>query len=262
LVIFVVKPIVIETRFKIQELKKQFSKNVVFTTSEMVAFYSRFESDIPRSTVNWRVYQLVQHGVLERIGKGKFRLGRSKMYSPEISTKIFRLNKSIKKRFPFITYCIWRQAWINEFSQHIASTGIVIIDVERDVAESVYNHLRETNSAVFYKPEKELLQDYVIGLDYSLLIRPLVSEAPLQEIRGVKTVTIEKLLVDAYCDSEFEFLHGMEIEHVFDSAFSRYSVNISKLQRYADRKRRKAEILDLIESLTPNKNGHPNALKT
>ena len=117
--------------------------------------------------------------------------------------------------------------------------------------------MRETNSAVFYKPEKKLLQDYVIGLDYSLLIRPLVSEAPLQEIRGVKTVTIEKLLVDAYCDSEFEFLHGMEIEHVFDSAFSRYSVNNFKLQRYADRKRRKAEILDLIESLTPNKNGHP-----
>jgi len=259
LLIFVIKYIIIETRFKIQELKKQFSENVIFTTSEIVAFYSKFESSIPRSTVNWRVYQLVQKGVLERVGKGKFRFGRLKMYTPEISTKIFRLNKSIIKRFPFITFCIWGQAWINEFSQHIASTGLVIIDVERDIAESVYNHLREANSAVFYKPGKELLQDYVIGLDYSLLIRPLVSEAPLQEIRGVKTVTIEKLLVDAYCDSEFEFLHGMEIGHVFDSAFSSYSVNISKLQRYADRKKRKAEILDLIESYTPSQNDYPKA---
>lgn len=202
------------------------------------------------------MYQLVQQGVLERVGKGKFRIGRSKMYSPEISTKIFKLNKSIKKRFPYISFCIWKQAWINEFSQHIASTGIVIIDVERDIAESVYNHLREVISPVFYKPGKELLHDYIIGLDYSLLIRPLVSEAPLQEIRGVKTVTIEKLLVDAYCDPEFEFLHGMEIEHVFDSAFSRYSVNIAKLQRYADRKKRKAEILDLITSFAPNQKDH------
>jgi hypothetical protein len=201
----------------------------VFTTSDIVDFYSKYESDIPRKTVNWRVYDLVIQGVLERVGKGKFRLGQSRMYSPEISTRFFKLNKSIKDKFPYISFCIWQQSWINEFSQHIAKTGIVIIDVERDVVESVYNHLKEANSTIFYKPGKELLHDYILGLDYALIIRPLVSEAPLQEIRGVKTVTLEKLLVDAYSDLEFEFVHGMEIEHVFDNAFSRYSVNITKL---------------------------------
>ena len=106
----------------------------MFTTSDIVDFYSKYESDIPRSTVNWRVYELVNQGVLERVGKGKFRLGHSKMYSPEISTRIFKLNRSIKDMFPYISFCIWRQSWINEFSQHIAKTGLVIIDVERDVA--------------------------------------------------------------------------------------------------------------------------------
>jgi len=255
--IFLIKYFIIETRFKIQELKKHFSENVIFTTNDVVAFYSNYESDIPRSTVNWRVYQLVRQGVLERVGKGKFRLGHSKLYSPEISIRIFRLNKSIKERFPYISFCIWQQAWINEFSQHIAKTGLVFIDVERDVAEAVYNYLRDANSAIFYKPGKELLNNFVIGLDYALLIRPLVSEAPLQEICGVKTVTIEKLLVDAYTDLEFEFIQGMEIEHVFDNAFSRYSINITKLQRYADRKKRKDEIRKLIERFTPRNNVHP-----
>ena len=223
----------------------------MFTTSDIVGFYSKYESDIPRSTVNWRVYKLIILGVLERVGKGKFRLGHSKMYSPEISTRFFKLNKSIKDRFPYISFCIWQQSWINEFSQHIAKTGLVIIDVERDVAESVYNHLKEANSTIFYKPGKELLHNYVLGLDYALLVRPLVSEAPLQKIRGVMTVTVEKLLVDAYSDLEFEFVHGMEIEHIFNNAFSRYSINITKLQRYADRKKKKNEILKLIERVTP-----------
>ena len=84
-----------------------------------------------------------------------------------------------------------------------------------------------------------------------------MSEAPLQNIRGVMTVTIEKLLVDAFSDMEFEFVHGMEIEHVFNNAFSRYSINITKLQRYADRKKKKDEILKLIEKFAPNNNVQP-----
>lgn len=229
----------------------------MFTTSDIVEFYSKYESDIPRKTVNWRVYELVIQGVLERVGQGKFRLGHSKMYSPEISTRMFKLNKSIKDRFPYISFCIWQQSWINEFSQHIAKTGIVIIDVERGVAESVYHHLKEVKSTIFYKPGKELLHDYILGLDYALIIRPLVSEAPLQNISGVMTVTIEKLLVDAYSDLEFEFVHGMEIEHIFKNALSRYSINITKLQRYADRKKKKDEILKLIERFVPDNNVQP-----
>lgn len=47
-------------------------------------------------------------------------------------------------------------------------------------------------------------------------------------------------------DDEFEFLKGNEINHVFINAFDRYSVNISKLIRYADRKRKKTEILQIL----------------
>lgn len=90
LVLFVVNHIVIETGFKIKEFKKQFSIDVVFTTSEIVAFYSRFESGIPRSIVTWRVYQMVQHGVIERVGKGKFRFGRSRLYSPKLKECLAR----------------------------------------------------------------------------------------------------------------------------------------------------------------------------
>ncbi len=36
----------------------------------------------------------------------------------------------------------------------------------------------------------------------------------------LETGAVEKLLVDAYSDLEFEFVHGMEIEHIFNNAFS------------------------------------------
>jgi hypothetical protein len=54
----------------IPQLKKRFENRTVFTTNEILLFYRELEPSIPSSTVNWRVYSLVNLGVLLRIGKG------------------------------------------------------------------------------------------------------------------------------------------------------------------------------------------------
>lgn len=236
----------IDTKLRIQELKQQFTQNALIKTSEVVDFYKKYEPEIPRTTVNWRVYELVKQGVLERIGKGRFKIGKLKLYQPEITTKLFKINKSIRTNFPFITYCLWQQQWINEFSQHIAKTGVILIEAERDSAESIYHFLKDSFSSVFYKPGKELLQDYILGLESALLVKPLVSEAPIQEVRGVPTVSIEKLLVDVFSDAEFEYARGQETIHIFENAFSSYSINQTKLLRYADRKKKKQEVEEIM----------------
>ena len=238
----------IDTKFRIQEFKQQFTQNVLISTSEVVDFYKKYEPEIPRTTVNWRVYELVKQGILERVGKGKFKIGKMKLYQPEITTKLFKINKSIQTNFPFITYCLWQQQWINEFSQHIAKAGVVLVEVERDNAESIYHFLKDSFSSVFYKPTKELLQDYILGLESALLIKSLVSEVPIQEVRGVPTVSIEKLLVDVYSDIEFEYTRGQETIHIFENAFSSYSINQTKLLRYADRKKKKQEIEEFLRN--------------
>jgi hypothetical protein len=240
--------LVIDTKLRIQELKQQFTQNGLITTSEVVDFYKNFEPKIPRSTVNWRVYELVKQGILKRVGKGKFKIGKSKLYQPEITTKLFKINKSIRTNFPFITYCLWQQQWINEFSQHIAKTGVVLVEVERDSAESIYHFLKDSFTSVFYKPGKEMLREYIQSLESAILVKPLVSEAPTQEVRGVPTVSIEKLLVDTYSDVEFEYVHGQETIHIFENAFNSYSINQAKLLRYADRKKKKKEVEELIRN--------------
>lgn len=171
-----------------------------------------------------------------------------KLYQPEITTKLFKINKTIHANFPFITYCLWQQQWINEFSQHIAKTGVVLVEVERDSAESIYHFLKDSFASVFYKPGKEMLQDYILGLESALLVKPLVSEAPIQEIRGVPTVTIEKLLIDVYSDEEFVYMQGQETIHVFENAFSSYSINQSKLLRYANRKKKKLKVEEILRN--------------
>ena len=62
------------------------------------------------------------------------------------------------------------------------------------------------------------------------------------------TATLEKILVDIFSDEEFQYLQSNELVVIFKSAFERYTINESKLIRYADRKRKKKQLLAFLRS--------------
>jgi len=119
----------IDRNLHIEQLKQEFTPTDVFTTSEIFQFYKKFESEILKPTVNWRVYNLVNRNILERIGKGKFRLGSGNKFIPDLNTKHFKVSAAIKNKFPFTNYCIWDSSFIKEFSQHIPKTNFMLVDI-------------------------------------------------------------------------------------------------------------------------------------
>ncbi|MEA2040976.1 MAG: DUF6577 family protein [Bacteroidota bacterium] len=202
-----------------------------------------------KATVNWRVYELVNKGILERIGRGKFKIGKELLFEPEISLKIKKINRLLKNNLPFINYCLWNSNIINEFSLHINKMNYTIIDTEKEVAKSVLFLLKENYKHVFYKANKEMYYDYFPEIQNVIIIRDLITEAPVKTVKKIPTVTIEKLLVDLYSDIVFEYLQGNELSFIFENAFNKYTVNESKLLRYASRKGKKTKILKLINNL-------------
>lgn len=236
----------IDRNLHIDKLKLAFTAADVFTTSDIVHFYKKFEPAIIKSTVNWRVYELVNRNILERIGKGKFRLGSGTTFIPDLNTKHFKVSATIKTKFPFTSYCIWDSAFIKEFSQHITKGNFMLVDAERGSEESIYQLLKEQFKEVFLMPGKEMLGNYLSDLKKPVIVRTLVSEAPYKEIRNVPVATLEKILVDIFSDIEFEYLQGNEMALIYKSAFERYTISESKLIRYADRKRKKKPLLDFL----------------
>lgn len=239
----------IDRNLHIDKLKEAFTKNEVFTTSHIFQFYQKFEPGMLKSTVNWRVYELVNRDVLERIGKGKFRLGSGTLFTPDLNTKHFKVSAAIKENLPFTSFCIWDSSFIKEFSQHVSNTSFTLVDVERSSEESVYYLLKKQFSRVFLMPGKEMLNNYISDLKKTILVRTLVSEAPCREIRNTPVATLEKILVDIFTDEEFAYLRGNEMIIIFKTAFERYTINESKLIRYADRKRKKEQILIFLKKV-------------
>lgn len=57
-----------------KELIKEFKKKDEFTTSDVRLFYQKHQKDIKNSTVNWKIYHLVEEGFMVRKKIGLFKI--------------------------------------------------------------------------------------------------------------------------------------------------------------------------------------------
>ena len=73
----------------------------------------------------------------------------------------------------------------------------------------------------------------------------------MQVISGLKTVTIEKMLVDIFCDETvFSAQQGAEMRTIFLEAINKYSVSENRMLRYADRRRKKESFRNYFNSIS------------
>lgn len=127
----------------------------------------------------------------------------------------------------------------------------LLVEVERDAIESVFFFMKESKYSVFLDPTPEIIYRYVPDEKETWIVKPLVSEAPTQQIGGVNTVTIEKMLVDLFCDGIlYAAQQGSERVTIFREAFEKYTINESRMLRYAGRRRKKEALRSYLNSIS------------
>lgn len=241
--------IIASTKLNIDKLKEHFKDEKVFEIMDISSFYRSIDSDINQNTINWRIYSLVQMGILNRIGRGKFETGEGKTYCPEIPPKLKTIHSKLKKEFPYLKFYIWHTSALNEFMLHQSSNFYVLVEVEKDVTQSVFYFLKEANYSVFIDPTNDLLDKYLPLNKDSIIVKTLVTEAPIQNIEGISAPSLEKMLVDIFCDKViFSAQQGVEMRTIFQEAFSKYTINESRMYRYADRRGKKESFKDYVNS--------------
>lgn len=233
------KKTIANKKLHIEKLKEQFNNASSITTSEIIEFYSSIEPSLKRSTIDWRIYHLTQNKILYRLSRGRYTISDSNkpIFLPEIDRSIKKLYSSIKSQLPYINFIVWQTKWLNEFMRHQPGKFITIVEVEKDVMESVFNLLQNSQQNVFISPSQDIIHNYVYNSKFPIVIENLISEAPTQKIKNLETTTIEKILVDLISDTDlFSTFQGRELYNIYENAFSRYYINISKMKRYANRR--------------------------
>jgi len=226
----------------------RFQTESVIGINDLVRNFRELEPMVSREAVNWRIFSLVSSGRLERIGRGSFRIGSVRNWAPVISKRDRLVFRKLSREFPFAGFCMWSTAVFNEMLTHQSGYQILMVETARDTTEAVFHYLQRQNRSVFLNPSKELFERYISGIHDVIVIRPLISEAPVQEVDGVITVTIEKILVDLFCEDVcLEPFGGSQMLEIFTGAFERFTVNRTRLLRYASRRNRREVMEDWLQ---------------
>lgn len=114
----------------------------------------------------------------------------------------------------------------------------LIVEVPKSMCEQVRRVLKQKFEDVALIRNAYLM---IEDLHDYILIKPLVSEAPLFKEDGILVPSLEKLLVDHDADKEYASLTSEDIQKEYQLAFEAYPVNVSRLLRYAGRKGRNFE---------------------
>jgi len=227
----------------INDFDQYFENKEIIPFQDIENYYSTNEPEIPYTTINWRIYKLVQLGVLQRVGKGLYQPGKTKKFISPTNSKMQKIETFLQKRFPFAQHCQWDLSQINSFAHHLINFNVSFVDVEKDAADSAYYALKEQFPKVM---AVQNLYDGLSEFNNYIIVRTLITEAPIQKTGKIHVATLEKMLVDLAVDKEFMTFQGSEIYAIFESAMEQYTINQNTLLRYAARKNKKEEIKKII----------------
>lgn len=144
---------------------------------------------------------------------------------------------------------IYNGSVISPLQHHLSANNITYIETERDAVTAVFNHLRDEGKTAYLRPTRELIYNYIDLSQPSIFVKPLITESPVQECSGILVPTLEKLLVDLQKDKDFFYLQEAEGVNIFQNALSLYSINESRLLRYASRRGIRKEIKTIIQTI-------------
>lgn len=246
------KPTQVARTFIIEQLQQKFKDQESFSREALYDFYLGFEPDLKESTFRWRIYNLKEKNLIRRISRNEFTLTYRPNYKPSIEDTEGRLSLIIDKEFKTLKKAIWSTRIISEFMLHQPIRFFTLIEAEKEALEPVFHFLIDNNvKNVFLQPGEKELHRYISELDNAIVVQPLISKAPLQKVKKVSTVTIEKLLVDLFSDKKLFYTYqGSELVFIFNSIYHKYAIDFTKLFSYAQRRRKEADLKDFISERT------------
>lgn len=192
---------------------------------------------VSQPVINATLSKMTKQGELVRIGRGIYERNNSlEIFSPEISEKAKCTYKLLREQFPFTKFCVYEGNWISGMMHHVAPNHSLYIEVERYSDEAVFEWLKSNGGNAYHKPDADFIYKYIDLKEESYIVKIMTSQSPLRKIDGIEIPTLEKLLVDMYCDKDFSYLHGSEYYRIMSGAQEHYSINRSTLIRYASRR--------------------------
>lgn len=242
------------TKVRTDDLMPLFDKKKEVDRTSIVNF---IKDKVALGSATYLINSLINQNLIKRTGYGKYTLNEKRNhYQPEIREKQKEICQLLTKKKPLLNHCIWRTSIVNEFTLHQAGIFNIFVETEKIGTEAVFDLLRDHYDNVYIQPSDEVFDRYTSYQNDAIIVLPIVSEAPTIDVEGIRTISIEKLLVDLVRETKLlQSFQGAELSYIYRETFSKYIINQPKMLRYASRRGIKQEVEQRInQMLTYNPN--------
>jgi hypothetical protein len=227
-------------------ISNAFQDKKLLTKRELLAWLEAVYPGASEETRSWRIYDLKANGILESPGRGMYRLSSREDFAPVFSNLSKRIAALLAKKLPLVNVCIWETRWLNTWMELQTAYNWTLVEAEKDALDVIFNHLTEISNKVYLRPNRAIMELYVLSQNDAVIVKPLVSEAPLMRSCKITTATPEKMLVDIVAEPDIFVGQQGELEHIFENIFSQILVHQNRLLRYARRRKREEQVRKII----------------
>jgi len=210
----------------------------------------------------WELQELKNQKIVQQIDENNYKI--LSFFKPNISEKILQINRYLFDKFDLSNYCIWSSDWFNQFSRHQITQNFVIIEIEKEAAESIFYELKEADFGevflILQKEDEVLLDRYVFEAKNPIIIQKIITKAPKQLIKieneSIFIPHLEKMLVDLFVDNSVLIAYkGAEQNQIVETALLNYVLDFKKMFAYATRRGKEQELKKyLFEHFVPQIN--------
>jgi hypothetical protein len=237
------------------QLKAAFRHQDAVSVSDLYNYWVLTEGISNRGTVDWRIHDLKQKKILQEIKNGWYTFTVKPVYEPVPDKMQIKIDKILRQNYRNARYSIWNMNWLNEFSVHQFNRENLIIEIEKDLQDSLRDLLQQEGYIDLARTIGSERMQFT-AFKNTVFILPLLSRAPLREItigtRLGSVPSIEKILVDIYTNNSlFYFLQGAELQRIFGYAIDKYAINYTTLFGYAARRNKEKPIKKYITNHFP-----------
>lgn len=223
-------------------ISNHFEGKTHFTSDELKIFLYTLYPGVSDKTISWRIYDLKSKGIINHLGRNLYALNSKSYFQPNISPYLKRIYIKVKRELPLVNFCVWDSRWLNEFMLHQIFKFYLVIETDKDSTEAVFNCLTDISKKVYLNPDKEIFERYISGFNEVIIVKAIITEAPLTKIQNIQIAPLEKLLVDCISDTDLFSAQQNEISFIYSNALEKYNINLSKIRRYARRRDRLKEV--------------------
>ena len=238
--------------YKVRSLVSYFQEEEVITFDAFREYFHQENPELQDNAILWRLHSLKKAGLIQSVGRGKYSFEVKVEFVPPITPELKRMARRIKSSLD-VAYCLTSGLWFNEWSTHQMSVPLLLLEVEKDWLSTLFEQFRQEGmSEVYLNPDEDLISRYVSTSPSPIVLKPLLSRAPIQRIEQIWMPTLEKLLVDLFCDPLYYWpFQGAERVSIFQQATTQYHLDYSRLLNYARRRNRYQELRSFLKEILP-----------